>query len=73
MYFSGVRKKCPHCENTISLVQEMCTACELRHLQAAKAEEQGLVAWAAEGIERFGEYLEAWAAFAAEYPEPEPD
>ena len=51
----------------------MCTACELRQLQAAKAEDQRLSAWAAEGIERLGTYLAAWAAFAAEYPEPEPD
>ena len=73
MYFSGVRKKCPHCENTVSLVQEMCTACELRHLEAAKAEERRLTAWAVDGLERLGAYLAAWAAFAAEYPEPEPD
>lgn len=71
MYFSGVRKRCPHCENTISLVQEMCTACELRLLEEARAEERRLAAFAAEGIERLGAYLAAWAAFEAEYPDPD--
>jgi hypothetical protein len=30
MYFSGVTKRCPHCEKAISIVLEMCADCERR-------------------------------------------
>jgi hypothetical protein len=69
VYFSDVRKNCPYCENTMSIVLEMCPSCERRLTQAIRGEDEKLGVWAADGIRRLETYLASWAAFEAAYPD----
>jgi hypothetical protein len=71
VYYSDVRKKCPYCENTMSIVLEMCPVCERRLAAAVRSEDAKIGVWAAGGIRRLEAYLASWAAFEAEYPDPD--
>jgi hypothetical protein len=71
MHFSGVTRRCPHCEKAIGIMLDMCAGCENRRAREAAESERRLAEWAVDGLEQLGAYLARRAAFEVEYPDPD--